>query len=106
MFGSGIRRPLPGAKGVDPEVARFAAHYDQLGLDSDYDYDPVWRKCVELKMAPTFHTGGPRRSVAKLAGRRPRSLEERWRYASDAARRSLSRTISTGLVTLIGAATG
>src|SRR5256885_4814700 len=58
MFGSGIRRPLPGAKGVDPEIARFAAHYDQLGLDSDYDYDPVWRKCLELKIAPTFHTGG------------------------------------------------
>jgi predicted TIM-barrel fold metal-dependent hydrolase len=58
MFGSGIRRPLPAAKGVDPEVARFAAHYDQLGLDSDYDYDPVWQKCRELRMAPTFHTGG------------------------------------------------
>jgi hypothetical protein len=58
MFGSGIRRPLPGAKGVGPEIARFAAHYDQLGLDSDYDYDPVWQKCRELKIAPTFHTGG------------------------------------------------
>ena len=58
MFGSGIRRPLPGAKGVDPEIARFAAHYDQFGLDSDYDYDPVWQKCRELKIAPTFHTGG------------------------------------------------
>src|SRR5271166_4063855 len=58
MFGSGIRRPLPAAKGVDPEVARFAAQYDQLGLDSDYDYDPVWQKCRELKIAPTFHTGG------------------------------------------------
>src|SRR5258708_10595772 len=58
MFGSGIRRPLPGAKGVDPEIARFAAHYDQLGLDSDYDYGAVWRKCRELKIAPTFHTGG------------------------------------------------
>src|ERR1700747_3046706 len=57
MFGSGIRRPLPGAKGVDPEIARFAAHYDQLGLDSDYDYDPVWQKCRELKMAPPFNTG-------------------------------------------------
>jgi predicted TIM-barrel fold metal-dependent hydrolase len=58
MFGSGIRRPLPGAKGVDPEIARFAAHYDQLGLDSDYDYDSVWKKCQELRIAPTFHTGG------------------------------------------------
>jgi predicted TIM-barrel fold metal-dependent hydrolase len=58
MFASAIRRSLPAAKGVDPEVARFAVHYDQLGLDSDYDYDPVWRKCQELKVAPTFHTGG------------------------------------------------
>jgi len=58
MFGSGIRRPLAAAKGVDPEIARFAAHYDQLGLDSDHDYDAVWQKCRELKIAPTFHTGG------------------------------------------------
>jgi hypothetical protein len=33
-------------------------HFDQFGIDSDYDYDPVWRKCLELKIAPTFHTGG------------------------------------------------
>src|SRR6202007_3301231 len=58
MFGSGLRRPLPIAEGVAPAVARFAAHYDQLGLDSDYDYDPVWRKCLELRIARTFHTGG------------------------------------------------
>jgi predicted TIM-barrel fold metal-dependent hydrolase len=28
---------------------------DPLGLDSDYDYDPVWAKCLELKLIPTFH---------------------------------------------------
>jgi predicted TIM-barrel fold metal-dependent hydrolase len=58
MFGSGIGRPLPDAKGVEPDIARFAVHFDQLGIDSDYDYDPVWQKCRELKIAPTFHTGG------------------------------------------------
>ena len=58
MFASAIRRPLSAAKGVDPEIARFAVHFDQIGLDSDYDYDPVWQKCRELKVAPTFHTGG------------------------------------------------
>lgn len=31
--------------------------YDLLGIDSAYDYDPVWRKCVELGVSPTFHTG-------------------------------------------------
>ena len=28
-----------------------------LGLDSVYDYDPVWATCVELKVAPSFHSG-------------------------------------------------
>ena len=58
MFGSGIARPLPGAKEVDPKIGRHAVFYDQFGLDSDYDYDKVWQKCRELKIAPTFHTGG------------------------------------------------
>jgi predicted TIM-barrel fold metal-dependent hydrolase len=30
--------------------------YDVLGLDSEYDYDSVWAKCVELGIAPTFHS--------------------------------------------------
>jgi predicted TIM-barrel fold metal-dependent hydrolase len=58
MFGSGIARPIPAAEGVDPALARFTVAYDQLGLDSDYDYDAVWQKCRELGIAPTFHTGG------------------------------------------------
>lgn len=30
--------------------------YDVYGIESDYDYDPLWRRCVELGIAPTFHT--------------------------------------------------
>jgi hypothetical protein len=26
-------------------------------LDSEYDYDSLWAKCLELKIAPTFHSG-------------------------------------------------
>ena len=58
MFASGIARPLPAAAGLDPAVARFAVFHDQLGLDGAHDYDPVWQKCRELGIAPTFHTGG------------------------------------------------
>jgi predicted TIM-barrel fold metal-dependent hydrolase len=58
MFGSGVRRPLTLAKGADPDVARYAQGFDQLGIDSPYDYDPLWQKCRELGVAPTFHTGG------------------------------------------------
>ena len=58
MFGSGIARRLKIAENVNPALARFTVNYDQLGIDSQHDYDAVWQKCRELKMAPTFHTGG------------------------------------------------
>ncbi len=56
MFGSGMSRRMPAAAGADPDVARMAVWYDVLALDSEHDYDPVWRKCEELGIAPTFHS--------------------------------------------------
>jgi hypothetical protein len=56
MFGSNVATKVPAAAANDPDTARFAVWYDVLGLDSDYDYDPVWAKCVELGIAPTFHS--------------------------------------------------
>jgi predicted TIM-barrel fold metal-dependent hydrolase len=58
MFASGIARRIPAAKDLDPALGRFTVAYDQLGIDSAYDYDAVWQKCRELGIAPTFHTGG------------------------------------------------
>jgi predicted TIM-barrel fold metal-dependent hydrolase len=58
MFGSAVRRPMPHAKDAPADIARYAMGFDQLGIDSEYDYDPLWQKCRELKVAPTFHTGG------------------------------------------------
>ena len=46
-------RPLPGA-----ETLRGARWIDTLGHDSDYDYDPVWARCEELGVSPTFHHAG------------------------------------------------
>src|SRR5499426_3260055 len=46
MFGSGMSR-----KGADGSV-----WYDVLAIDSPHNYDPVWKKCVEVKIAPTFHS--------------------------------------------------
>src|SRR3954468_16377429 len=53
-------RPVAAAQkeGANPE---FASRIDYFGLDSEYDYDPVWAKCVELKVAPTFHSASPLR---------------------------------------------
>jgi predicted TIM-barrel fold metal-dependent hydrolase len=58
MLASGVARRVPAAAGVEPALARFTVTFDQLALDSDHDYDPVWQKCRELAVAPTFHTGG------------------------------------------------
>ena len=40
---------------IPSDGGRTTIWRDPLGLDSDYDYDPVWAKCLELKLVPTFH---------------------------------------------------
>jgi predicted TIM-barrel fold metal-dependent hydrolase len=48
-----VRRPIAGADGA---ARRYAFWLDNLCLDSEYDYDPVWAECVKLRIAPTFHS--------------------------------------------------
>ena len=50
-----IRRPIPAAPKT-ADALLYAFWPDSLGLDSEYDYDPVWAKCVALRVMPTFHT--------------------------------------------------
>jgi len=42
--------PRPGGGGPRPY------RLDHFGIDSDYDYDPVWAACVELGVAPISHS--------------------------------------------------
>ncbi|HKV55148.1 MAG TPA: amidohydrolase family protein [Candidatus Binataceae bacterium] len=60
MMASLIRRPIVSSK-PNP---RYNEWLDMLALDSEHDYDPVWKKCVELGVAPSFH------SVTKGVGTR------------------------------------
>ncbi|HJU28852.1 MAG TPA: amidohydrolase family protein [Candidatus Binataceae bacterium] len=60
MMASMIRRPIRS----DRPNPRYNEWLDVLGLDSECDYDPVWAKCVELGVAPSFH------SVSKGVGAR------------------------------------
>src|SRR5262245_29850118 len=55
MMGSLIRRPIPALVEEHPEASTFVEWYDTIGLDSEHDYDPVWAKCRELRIAPSFH---------------------------------------------------
>jgi len=55
MMGSLIRRPIPWLLEEHPEAARFVEWYDPIAIDSEHDYDPVWEKCRELRISPSFH---------------------------------------------------
>jgi len=57
MVGGLMRRPVPAVAEEQPDAARFAEWFDVVGIDSDHDYDPVWEKCRELRIAPSFHNG-------------------------------------------------
>ena len=53
MVNSNVRRPIPEVAERSPEAAPYAGWMDTLCVDSPYDYDPVWKKCQELKVAVT-----------------------------------------------------
>jgi predicted TIM-barrel fold metal-dependent hydrolase len=57
MLGGLMRRRVAAVAEEQPDAARFAEWYDVIGIDSDHDYDPVWAKCRELRVAPSFHNG-------------------------------------------------
>jgi predicted TIM-barrel fold metal-dependent hydrolase len=57
MLGSLIRRPIPYLVEEHPEAAKFVEWYDTITIDSVHDYDPVWEKLRELRIAPSFHNG-------------------------------------------------
>jgi predicted TIM-barrel fold metal-dependent hydrolase len=56
------RRPIPAFAekypDAPPSIARHARWIDTYGLDSPYDYDPFWKRCVELKVNLTSHMPG------------------------------------------------
>jgi predicted TIM-barrel fold metal-dependent hydrolase len=57
MVGGLMRRRVPALEAEHPDASKHVEWYDVIGLDSPHDYDPVWAKCLELKVAPSFHNG-------------------------------------------------
>jgi predicted TIM-barrel fold metal-dependent hydrolase len=59
MLRGNQERPIPGAaEGIDPQKAAW--YCDTIALDSPYDYDPFWQRCVDLGVAVTQHSGSTR----------------------------------------------
>jgi predicted TIM-barrel fold metal-dependent hydrolase len=57
MVGGMMRRRVPALEEENPDASKLIEWYDVIGIDSPHDYDPVWAKCRELKVAPSFHNG-------------------------------------------------
>ena len=73
MIAGIVHRPVGSQTDAhDPRLPNWGSgsgeRLDTLGLDSAYDYDPVWRRCVELGVSPATHTPGQgwgsRRSIS------------------------------------------
>ena len=56
VLGTSIRRPIPEVARNAPKYAYYASWMDVLGISSEYDYDPVWQKCVDMKLAAATHS--------------------------------------------------
>lgn len=51
------RRPVPSVEPLGGEVPVQASWVDSFGLDSIYDYDPFWQRCLDLGISPAAHSG-------------------------------------------------
>ena len=51
-----VVRPHPKVVAAAPHLAPYARTYTPIALDSTYNYDPFWAKCVELKVVPAGHS--------------------------------------------------
>ena len=55
MLPGRVERPIAKYRDEYPGAERYVRKMDVIGLDSDYDYDPFWKRCQELKIVPASH---------------------------------------------------
>ncbi|HUK09862.1 MAG TPA: amidohydrolase family protein [Stellaceae bacterium] len=55
MIGTELRGPGRPSTGPDPFL-HSTQSTRSIVMDAPYDYDPFWRKCIELKVTPVCHT--------------------------------------------------
>lgn len=57
MIANHVRRPVPAYAREAANPAHVTHYIDSLALESAYDYDPFWAKCIDLGVAVTAHSG-------------------------------------------------
>jgi predicted TIM-barrel fold metal-dependent hydrolase len=53
-----VPRPVPDLVDLGEDVDRWAFWLDTYGIDSEHDYDPFWRRCVDLGVSVATHSQG------------------------------------------------
>ena len=78
VTGGTIPRTIEADAEWQPDPAKRRVYIDALGVDSPYDYDPVWQKFVDLGIPVTSHSGSHGlarpQPVVELRGQPPRPL--------------------------------
>jgi hypothetical protein len=67
VTGGTIARTIEADAEWQPDPAKRRVYIDALGVDSPYDYDPVWQRFVDLGLPVTTHSGSmgwPDRSLS------------------------------------------
>jgi predicted TIM-barrel fold metal-dependent hydrolase len=90
-----VQRPFAALSNADPEVSRYAFWLDQFGLDSAYDYDPVWARAQELGVSVAFHSG----FIGMTPYRSPTSYMANHLSMLAAGQQSLAKSLFLGGVT-------
>ena len=57
LIASFVRRPVASVEQLGGDVPMQATWVDSFGLDSLYDYDPFWQRCLDLGISPAAHSG-------------------------------------------------
>jgi len=58
LIPSFVWRAIPAFAGAPPEYASRVRRMDTFGCDSEYDYDPFWKRAVELNAPISAHLSG------------------------------------------------
>jgi predicted TIM-barrel fold metal-dependent hydrolase len=69
---AGVARAVPALQERHPGVFPYACRMDCYGLDSEYDYSPVWEALRKYRVAGTFH-GAPAVRYLQIGRRSPTS---------------------------------
>ena len=55
MLPGRVERPIGKYRDEHPGSEKYVRKMDVIGIDSDYDYDPFWKRCQEMRIVPASH---------------------------------------------------